>query len=173
MILGNKTIQYAIYDRSPGRPDYICDTSSYKRPSLENLTDTIKGAGILGEIDMPSLGQLGSMELEITYKRSNVKAIELFGQKSQHIETRWVTDALNSVNGSIKTDSNKEIIKCIPKKLDLGSIEANATNEVTGTYEIIYYQYIVNGESLIEIDKLNNVFKIRGIDYAEAIRKAL
>ena len=173
MILSNKTIQYSIYDRTNGRPDYVGDTSSYKRPSLEMLTDTIKGAGIMGEIDLPTIGQLGSLEVEIAFKKSNKKAIEMFSQKSHEIESRWVSDSIDSSNASLKTDANKEIIKGIPKKLDLGSIETNTANEVSLALEVLYYQYIVNGESLIEIDKLNNVMKILGVDYAKAIRQAL
>jgi len=173
MILGNKTIQYAIYDRTSGKPEYVGDTASYKRPSLEMLTDTIKGAGIMGEIDFPTLGQLGAMEAEISFKKSNKKAVELFGQKSHDLEIRWVVDALDSSDASIKAEANKEIIKCLSKKLDLGNIETNATNEGTLTVEILYYQYIINGESVVEIDKLNNVFKINGVDYASQIRQAL
>jgi P2 family phage contractile tail tube protein len=173
MVFGNKTIQYAIYDRTNGRPEFVTDTSSYKRPSLEMLTDTVKGAGIMGEIDLPTISQLGSMEAEISFKKSNKKAVELFSQKSHNLEIRWASDALDSSNGSMKTEANKEIIKGIPKKLDLGNIETNTANEGTLTFEIVYFQYIINGAAVIEIDKLNNVFKINGVDYAETIRQAL
>ena len=173
MILGNKTIQYSIYDRTNGRPEYVGDTSSYKRPSLEMLTDTIKGAGILGEIDLPTLGQIGALEAEISFKKSNKKAVEIFGQKSHSLEIRWASDLLDSSNGQIKAEQNKEIIRCLPKKLDLGKVETNTSNEGTLTLEVLYYQYIINGETLIEIDKLNNVLKVNGVDYAAAIRQAL
>jgi P2 family phage contractile tail tube protein len=173
MILGNKVIQYSVYDRTSGKAEFICDTSSYKRPSLETLTDTVKGAGIMGEIDLPTLGQLASMEIEIGFKNSNEKAVDLFSQKTHEIETRWVTDALNTKNANMKTVAHKEIVKCISKKLDLGNIEANAANEATLTAEAIFYKYIIDGKAMIEIDKLNNVFKINGKDYAEQIRQAL
>ncbi len=173
MIIGNKTIQYAIYDRTNGRPEFVMDTSSYKRPPLEMLTDTQKGAGIMGELDLPTLGQLGSMESELVYKKTNKKSVEMFAPKMHEIEVRWVSDALDSSNGSVKTEAHKEIIKYIPKKFELGDIEANTANEATLTIEIYYYQYIVNGEALIEIDKLNNVLKFLGVDYTSSIRQAL
>lgn len=172
-IMGNKTINYNIYDRTNGRPDYVGDTSSFKRPALDLLTDTVKGSGIMGEIDMPSMAQLASMEIEIALKRSNKKAIELYGQKSHSLEVRWATDTYNSATNEMKAEANKEIIRGIPKGMDLGTLEANTSNEVTLKMEVIYYQYICNGESLIEIDKLNNVFKILGVDYAAAIREVL
>lgn len=173
MLMGNKTVQYAIYDRTNGRPDFICDTSSYKRPSIEMLTDSVKGAGIMGEIDLPTPGQIGPLEMEIAFKNSNKKAIDLFSQKSHDLEIRWATDVLDSSNGSVKISAKKDIIKCIPKKLDLGNIETNASNEGSLAAEIIYFQHIIDGESVIEIDKLNNVFKINGVDYSSTIRQAL
>ena len=97
----------------------------------------------------------------------------MFGQEAQHLELRWVTDVLDTTNAKIGTCANKEIIKAIPKKLDLGNIEGNAANEGTVSLEVLYIKHIQNGETLIEIDKLNNVFIINGVDYAKEIREAL
>lgn len=171
---GNKTIQYSIYDRSTsGKPTFITDTTSIKRPALEMLTETIKGAGIAGEIDLPTMGQLGAISYEISFKRTNTAAVNLFAQKTQHLETRWVTDVLDTTNSKIGTCANKEIVKGIPKSFDLGSIESNAANESTVAIELVYYKYIQDGVTLIEIDKLNNVFSINGVDYAKELREAL
>ena len=52
-------------------------------------------------------------------------------------------------------------------------MEGNSANETTVALEVIYYKYIQDGEVLLEIDKLNNVFKIDGWDYYEGIREAL
>ena len=173
MKYGNKTLQYKIYNRTSGKPDFITDTTSYKRPDVEVMTDTISGAGIAGEIDMPTLGQLSAMEIEIGFKRANKKAVELFGQKTQEIESRWVTDVLDTSGAKISTCANKDIIKAIPKKLSLGNVETNSTNDSSVTLEVVYIKHIQDGETLFEIDKLNNVFIVNGVDYAKQIREAL
>lgn len=198
---GNKTINYAIYDmrsnlmmpmgaisasgtlnnapiasnsqNGASSARFITDTTSVTRPSLETLTESMKGAGIMGEIDLPTYGQLSAMTYSIAFKRSNRKAVSFFKQEAQHFETRWVTDVLDSANTSIGICSNKEIVKGFPKKLDLGSIETNSANEATVEIEVLYYKYIQDGEVRIEIDKLNNVFIIDGIDYMAQIREAL
>lgn len=171
---GNKTIQYSIYSRTEGgNPKFITDTSSLKRPDLDTLTETIKGAGLMGEIELPTLGQLAAMAYEITFKRSNKDAIVFFGQKTQHFETRWVTDVLDATNAKIGISANKEIVKAIPKKLGLGNLEGNSSNETTVALEVIYYKFIQDGVTLLEIDKLNNVFIVDGWDYAAQIREAL
>ena len=47
MKIGNKVINYSIYASSKK----IGDTSSVELPEIEFLTDSIKGAGLIGEID--------------------------------------------------------------------------------------------------------------------------
>ena len=170
---GNKTVQYSIYNRGSGNPKFITDTTSLKRPPLEMLTETIKGGGIAGELDLPTMGQLGAMEYEIAFKRANEHAVELFGQKIQYIEARWVTDVLDTSNAKIGICANKDIIKGIPKKIELGTVESNSGNDSSVVLEVIYFKHIQDGKALIEIDKLNNVFIINGVDYTKEIREAL
>lgn len=168
-----KTIQYAIYDRTNGKAEYVGDTSSYTRPDLEFMSDTLKGAGLMGEIELPTTGQLAAMGIELAFNKTNKKFVELLSPKAHQIEVRWVTDVLDSTTAKVGIEANKEIITFIPKTGGLGDIEGNATNEATLGAEVIYYQYIIDGKSVIEIDKLNQVLKINGVDYSADIRNAL
>ena len=172
--ISTKTIQYSVYDKTvKGKTTYVDDTATYKRPDLEMLTDGFTGAGIMGEIDLPTLGQIGSMEGELSFNRTNKKVIKLFAPGSHKIEVRWATNVLNTANGNSAVQANKEILTILPKNLSLGDIEGNETNESSMTYEILVYEYFIDGKSVIKIDKLNNVFKVNGVDYSEQIRKAL
>lgn len=173
MIYANKTVQYAVYDRSSGTAKFVEDTTTLTRPSLENLTDTISGAGILGEIDMPTLAQLASMTYEIGLRRENPSAIKLFEQKTQELEIRWVTDTVDSATGNSAVSASKDIIKGRPKTLEQGTIENNAAQAGNLILEVLYFKHIQDGVTLIEIDKLNNVFIINGTDYAQQIRDAI
>lgn len=170
---GNKTLQYALYDRTDGGRTFVQDTTDVTRPDLEFLTDTLKGAGILGEIELAALAQLKSMSHAISLNRSNPKAAALFAPKTHELELCWVTDVLDSATGKLKTSQNKEIFKAIPKKLSGGKLE-NGSNE-GGSLELedIYYKYIQDGVTIHEIDKLNNVCIISGVDYAKEIREGL
>lgn len=173
MIYGNKTIQYAVYNRDNGTPKFIQDTTNITRPSLEYLTDTISGAGIMGELDMPSLAQLSSMTYEIALRRTNAASVQLFAPGSHEIETRWVTDVIDSSTGNVRVAACKEIVKGNAKSLDNGTLENNASQDGTVSLEVTYYKLIQDGETLIEIDKLNNVFVVMGVDYAAQIRENL
>lgn len=171
--IATKTIQYAIYDRTSGSAKFVEDTTSYTRPELAMMTDGITGSGIMGEIDLPALAQLDSMEFELVLNNTNERAIAMFAPGAHTMESRWVTNVLNTATGSSEIQANKEIIKYLPKSLDMGDVENNETNEATLTGEVLTYQYIINGKTVIKIDKLNNVFVVNGKDYAAAIRNAI
>lgn len=171
--IATKTIQYSIYDRTSGSAKFVEDTTSYTRPEIAMMTDSVAGSGIMGEIDMPNLGQLDSMEVELVLNKTNERAIAMFAPGAHTMEARWVTNVLNSADGGSQIQANKEIIKYLPKTLSMGDIENNETNEATLTGEVITYQYIIAGKTVIKIDKLNNVFIVNGKDYSSAIRAAL
>ena len=171
--ISTKTIMYSVYDKTSGKAKYIDDTTSYKRPEIEMLTDGFSGAGIMGEIDLPTLGQLGGLEGELGFNKTNTKMIGLFTPTAHTLEIRWVTNVLDTATGNVLVRSNKEIIKILPKKIDLGEIESNETNESSMTYEILSYQYLIEGKTVLKIDKLNNVFIVNGKDYSKKIRDLL
>lgn len=172
--ISTKTIQYAIYDKTSDKKGvYVEDTTSYTRPEIAMMSDGISGAGIMGEIDMPTLGQLDSMEGEIVLNKTNGRALAMFAPGSHTVEIRWATNQLNSATGASTVQGNKEIITYVPKTLAMGDIENNETNEATLTFEVLTYEYFIDGSSIIKIDKLNNVFKIHGFDYAAQIRAKL
>lgn len=171
--IATKTIQFSAYDRTNGSAKFIEDTASYTRPEIAMMSDGITGAGIMGEIDLPTLGQIDSMESEIALNKSNERAIAMFAPGAHTMEVRWVTNVLDSATGKSVVQANKDIIKYLPKSLSLGDIENNETNEGTLGMEVLTFQHICNGKTLIKIDKLNNVFIINGKDYSADIRKAL
>ena len=171
--IATKTIQYSVYDKTSGSSKYVGDTTTYTRPEIEMLTDGFTGAGIMGEIDLPTLGQIGAMEGELAFNKSNEAMIKLFTPTAHTIEVRWVTNLIDTATGKVGLQANKEIIKLVPKSLSLGDIESNEANEASMTYEILSYQYFISGKSMIKIDKLNNVFNVNGVDYTAKIRDYL
>lgn len=173
MKLSNKTIQYSVYGKIDDAMKQLANLTSVQLPSIENLTDTIKGAGIMGEIDLPSLCQTGPMTFSLGFRTDDADAAVLSAPKVEEFEVRWVVDKLDTANISIGTDAHKAVIKGLSKKYDPGKVETGSAMEGSNEYEALYYKKFVNGVSVIEIDKLNNVFRVNGIDYAADIRAAL
>ena len=56
------------------------------------------------------------------------------------------------------------------KKFKPGKIEKSEGMEATVTLELTYIMVEVDGEQLIEIDKLNGVYKVKGVDMLAKVR---
>ena len=170
---GNKTVGVTAYLRDSGSPEFMPDLMTVTQPNLELLTDTISGAGINGEIDMPTYAQTASMTWEATFRRMNSAVAKLASPGQHEVETRWVTDVIDSATGAARVVGAKRITKGFTKTLEGGSLEPNAAQEANCSLEVVYDKLIVDGETVWEIDKLNNGFTVLGTNYAQSIQDNL
>lgn len=173
MKFGNKVINYAIYGKINNKLKALQDTTDCELPSIEYATDTVKGAGIMGEIDWPTVASPGSMTFKPGFRIDGEDAIQLSAPKVQEFEVRWVTDKFDSSNMKSGIDAHKAVIKGFPKKYEAGKLETGNSQDASGEFEVIYYKKLLNGKTVLEIDKLNYKFVVNGTDYAKQIKSAL
>lgn len=64
MNVPEKLINFRVYNES----EDLLGLADVTLPSFESMTETIKGAGLAGEIDSPVLGHYGSMEVEFNWR---------------------------------------------------------------------------------------------------------
>ncbi|WP_422447802.1 phage major tail tube protein [Thermoanaerobacterium sp. DL9XJH110] len=151
----------------------IDDNVSCQLPSIEIQTGEIKGAGIMGSIDMPVPGQIGSMTFTINMRSINKNASNLAKPGTQNLELRFVRDTLTA-NGQIVPEGAKIFITGINKKYDPGKVESPATTmDGSIDFEVLRYRQVINGVETLLIDKRNYIYKINGVDYMKNIRAAL
>lgn len=153
---------YSVYIRYDNGAVKIGDTTSLTLPSIERLTDSISGAGIAGEIDVPSVNQFASMETEITIRVTSKEHALLMN--ANQLEYRWLTNNIDTSNVKQTQIGNKAFLTVILKKADEGKIEQGSAQDATFTYEVVAYKRISDGEEIFNIDKLNGVFTINGVN---------
>lgn len=174
MKISNKTIDYKL--KASDQNDamqLIDDSADLQLPSIEKLTDTIKGAGIMGEIDLPVYGQIGSMTFTVNNRADNSKYAMLSRPGPIKFETVWSNDILDSSNMSIGLQVNKVFMTGFNKKYDPGKIEVGGPADGSSEFEIVYYRRLINGVEIILVDKLNGKYVVNGVDYMANSRAAL
>lgn len=60
-----KIVNYNVYDDTN---KLVAVTGEVTLPNLEPLTETVSGAGILGEYDSVSIGHFGPMSIELQFR---------------------------------------------------------------------------------------------------------
>ncbi len=174
MKISNKTIDYKLKASDPNEAmQLIDDSADLQLPSIEKLTDTIKGAGIMGEIDLPVYGQIGSMTFTVNNRADNSKYAMLSRPGPIKIEVVWTNDSLDSSNMNIGLQVNKVFMTGFNKKYDPGKIEVGGPSDGSSEFEIVYYRKLVNGTEIMLIDKLNGKYVVNGVDYMASSRAAL
>lgn len=166
-ISGNVIAHKVIGDRKE-----LGDNVSCTLPSIENATSELKGAGIMGTIDAPSLGQINSLSFEMSQRSLNKESVQLAAPGMHNIELRFVKEVMSG-NGTIIPEGTKIFISGMPKKFDPGKIETATTMDGSLEFEVIRYRIVIAGKEVLLIDKLNYIYKINGVDYLQKVKAAL
>lgn len=148
-------------------------TADVTLPSIEYLSETLKGPGIGGEVEMPTMGQTSSMEIQINWRTINADLTELHAPRAHDLEFRGAIAHYDSATGIVHQLPAVVKVRGIPKQLELGKLETSATMDASNTLEVIYIKVSYDGVTKVEIDKFARVFKVNGVDYMAEIKAAL
>ena len=85
--------------------------------------------------------------------------------------SRTVRD-LNST-GRYVQQAVKHVLVVNPKKFAPGKLAPASSAEASGEYPVTYYATYIDGKKVLEIDILNFIYYVNGVDYLEVVRKAL
>jgi P2 family phage contractile tail tube protein len=168
MIISGSVIAHKFYDGGVE----IGDNVSCQLPSIENGTTEVKGAGILGALDMPSSGQLNAMAFTANMRSINKGSINLSRPGVHNIELRFVKDTKTD-GGETIPEGTKIFVTGVFKKFDPGKVEENGTMDGSIEFEVLRYRIVINGIEVLLIDKVNFIYKVNGVDYMERVRAAL
>ena len=142
-------------------------------PDIDYKTETLSGAGIGGEIDMPTLGQTNGMETSISWRTLNEDVTELLEQKAHDLEFRGANQHYDAATGKFRVQAVKVNIRGVPKKGGLGKLEPASRSDSENVLETLYLKVTIDGEKKVEIDKLNYIHFVNGTDYLAEVRQAL
>lgn len=142
-------------------------------PSLEAMTETVKGAGIAGEVDSPVLGHFGSMETVLNWRTITKPFFSLAKQKGIKLDLRGAQQFYDAGKGEYVVKPVKCIVQGIPKKTELGKLDVGTGTGSNNTIETTYIKVSIDGDTVLEVDKYNYIANIGGTDYLTEVREAL
>jgi hypothetical protein len=142
-------------------------------PSLEAMTETVRGAGIAGEYESPTLGHFGSMKLTLNWRTVSKDMLKLLRQRAQRLDCRGAFQEYDAGAGSYLIRQTRVVVQGLPTKGDPGKFETGAPSDGSSELEVIYLKIDIDGRNVVEIDKLNYKCVIDGVDYLVDVRRAL
>jgi P2 family phage contractile tail tube protein len=142
-------------------------------PKIQYLTEAIKGAGILGELETPTTGQTKALKVKITFRTNDTDMIGLLDCSGQDLEFRSAIQKYDSSSGSRSFDAHRVVVRGFPSEGELGKLESGAAGGSSVELECVYLKYVMQGVTVLEIDKLNYKYVVNGNDTLSAVREAL
>jgi len=164
-----KLINFRVYEDGTN----LLGVADIELPEIEYMTEKIKGAGIAGEIDSPAIGHFGSMTIKINWRTIAKSLAALASPKAHNLDFRGAIQIYDAGKGEYIISPVKVVAKCTPKKTGLGKFNPSSPTDSTSELEVLYMKLDVDEKTVAEIDKLNYICIIDGVDYLSDIRTAL
>ena len=168
-LVPEKVTTYRVYTNG----NDLVGTADVQLPKLAPMSDTVKGAGIAGEVDSPTVGHYQSMSLTINWRTLTSTCLSLAGQRAYDLDLRAAIQIFNAGSGTYVQTPLKVSIRGIPKSCDLGKLDIGSAGDASTELEVIYIKILIDGKTKVEIDKYNYIAIINGEDYLLAVRTAL
>lgn len=147
-------------------------TGEVSLPDLEAMTETISGAGILGEYEAPIAGRYGAQEMEIPFRCINEDFFRLIDPtRPVHLVLRGAEQMNDRATGGTKYVGMRVIVRGRCKKISLGTVKQGGPMDSSVALALTYIKIEMDKKDRFELDKVNGDFKVNGVDKLAPIRK--
>ena len=153
--------------------DRSLGTAEVTLPNLEYMVTTLKGAGIAGDLDVPTVAHFSNLEITLKWLVVNEKAFKLLPPNGLDLALYAGQQQIDSATGNYRIVQDKIETKCLPKNLNLGKMAPAETMDAETTLSIVTFKQTIDKKVIFEYDKLNWIFKINGVDYSKELKTAL
>lgn len=161
---------YEVYD---GDGDKLVGiTGEMTLAALNNLLAEISGAGVSGKYNTPVIGQYDDVQQEIPFRVVYVDMAEYMNpMKNTRLNIRGAIQVTDKSTGVADFCGFRYVVggRCVG--INPGSMKPGGTMDASVTIDATYILIEIDGEKIVEIDKLNNVCRINGTDLLEAVRR--
>lgn len=147
-------------------------TGEVTMPTLEAMTSTVSGAGLLGEYEAPIPGHFGSLEQQIPFRCINKDyfnmvdtttpvELTLRGAIQYNVATTQAADYMGM----------RVVFRGKPKNVEIGKVAQRSSMDSSITLELTYIYIEMDGKPKIELDKINPTWKINGVDQLAKVKQ--
>ena len=142
-------------------------------PQITSETIDVSGSGILGKISAPNIGQFESMEQEIQFNTLYSSAMDMLSPLSTVNLTLRASQQVYDKQGGYNFKGLRVVEIGRVKKFNPGKVEKGEAMEATVTLELTYLMIEVDGQQLLEVDKLNGIYKVNGTDMLAGVNSLI
>ena len=138
---------------------------------LEALTDTLEGAGVLGEIEDAVTGQFASIKIKIPFSVLYEDMFSIIDTTNPpQLTLRASMQCMGPTTGETGYYPVKIVVRGKATNTNLGKATKGKKMEPEVELEVMYIKIQINNKTTLELDKLNFKFVLNGKDMLAKIR---
>lgn len=163
-----QTVAFRVYHKGS---DYV-GLATIELPQVQQMTETISGAGIAGEIDNPTIGITQSMTCKLSFTSITDEAFK---------SLNWTETALWECYSALQiSDDATSVRDSIPYRLNflgraksfpLGTLEQGKKHGNEVEMELTRLEILLDGNEKLLIDKLAFIYRVNGTDLLQKVRQ--
>lgn len=139
---------------------------------LAALTETLSGPGILGEIETVIIGMFSHMEQEVPFRMLDDDIFSLANPlEVKELTLRASAQSTVKTTGNIDFKGMRVVFRGRPTGFNPGVVKQGGQMGASVTLGLVYILIEVDGSRKLELDKLNNVYKINDVDLLAKIKR--
>lgn len=150
--------------------NYAGEVPETTLPKLGIVTEEYRAGGMLGNVDL----DMGLEKLEMSFKAGGLltSVLRQFGIANlSGVQLRFAGAYQADDTGDVM--SAELVARGRHKEIDYGTAKVGEKTEMSVSSTLTYLKWTIDGNVEIEIDVLNNVFLVNGVDRMAEIRLAL
>lgn len=130
---------------------------------LEALTDTLEGAGVLGEIEDAVTGQFASIKIKIPFSVLYEDMFSIIDTTNPpQLTLRASMQCMDPTTGATGYYPVKIVVRGKATNTNLGKATKGKKMEPEVELEVMYIKIQINNKTTLELDKLNFKFVLNG-----------
>ena len=142
-------------------------------PNIELLIMELAGAGITGAIEVPVEGHVRPMTATVNFKVPSAQQFQMLGYLAQGVTFRAALQIYDAASGAPVIVPFSCLMRGKPKVLNLGTLKPGEQAGGSNDIAVSYLKVFLNGVEMCEIDPMNGVCRIAGIDHLAAVKAAI
>jgi uncharacterized protein len=141
-------------------------------PEVTTLTETFESMGIAGDVDIPLPGLTEALEgsIKMSSWDADGYAIMLDTSKAHQLDVRFSMQRYDSQTGATEEVPCQAVIRASFKSMSGVELKRATTEGAEFEFTAPYYKLRIGDEDVLEIDKFNYIYRVKGRDLLEQTR---
>jgi P2 family phage contractile tail tube protein len=161
---------FKLYDVDTGAA--LDGTVTVELPSFELMSNTFKGAGVGGEVNVPVPGVMNAQTVTISVPviyGEIVKYMELGTTRTLDLRNEIIIN--NKDTHALEKAPNRWVLKGPLSQANPGKIEQGAASDGTVVMQVYYAHHWLDGDEVLEWDPFKGIYTVNGKDLMDETRR--